>query len=71
MRKYFVNIQSRKIVSMFHQFSSETLIISVNKGTGSIHPPCYEHNVVATVLIYRCVNVNISLRQCEYIVVAV
>ena len=56
---------------MFHQFSSETLIISVNKGTGSIHPPCYEHNVVATVLIYRCVNVNISLWQCEYIVVAV
>ena len=54
---------------MFHKFSSETLIVSVNKGTGSIHPPCYEHNVVATVLIYRCVNVNILLWRCDFIVV--
>ena len=55
---------------MFHKFSSETLIVSVNKGTGSIHPPCNENDAVASVLIYRCVNLNISLRQCEYIVVA-
>lgn len=34
---------------MFHQFSSETLIVSVNKGTGSIHPPCDENNAVASV----------------------
>ena len=54
---------------MFHKFSSETLIISVNKGTGSIHPTCNENDAVAAVLIYRCGNLNILLWRCDFIVV--